>query len=469
MGSVAAADPKTEPAPARGEGPPAGSADGGVIGSLGSWMAVLGAIRLVCAIAEYASAWRASMAAGSPAGESLWTYVAEHPPIYLLVAAWPMVLGLILVRSGWPELVKAGALTFLVLSVAGLLLATVEWADPHRRFVEVGSFRVSRVSVLRLGESGLAKGLAGVVQLVLELVTGVRAAVWAIRGFGRAAADDDRRVAARRTRLDRLTLLMSLGFLALTIRLPGWSTSLELLTRSQFVRDLLVGEERTKGADVRMRQPAPARWLRDGSLLHDEAYQAWGEGRYVKARDTYLRLVAILDPMSPTPLNSVERAFVSRTYNDLAWLLATCPDAELRDGERAVRFARRSLEFEPSSGNTWNTLGVAYFRLGDMERSRSALYRSMELQNEGSSIDWFFLAMIHQREGRKERAREWYDKAAQAVKQMPREAEELYRFQSEAADALGLPRPKPPVNPAQRSFTPSKARTSRPKSRLRVN
>ncbi len=83
--------------------------------------------------------------------------------------------------------------------------------------------------------------------------------------------------------------------------------------------------------------------------------------------------------------------------------MATCPDLEVRDHPDAVKHARRARDLEPNDGNIWNTLGVAYFRLGNWEEAHGALYRSMELRNEGDSFDWFFLSMIHARLGRTER------------------------------------------------------------------
>jgi hypothetical protein len=58
--------------------------------------------------------------------------------------------------------------------------------------------------------------------------------------------------------------------------------------------------------------------------------------------------------------------------------------------------------------------------------------------------------MIHRRLGRKERAREWYDKAVQWSHRYRPGDEELYRFEVEAAEALGLPKPEwKPSPPAQ--------------------
>jgi tetratricopeptide (TPR) repeat protein len=93
---------------------------------------------------------------------------------------------------------------------------------------------------------------------------------------------------------------------------------------------------------------------------------------------------------------------------------------------------------------------VAYFRLEAWDEALSALYRSMELRDEGDSTDWFFLAMIHRRLGHKERAREWFDKAVQWSRRYRPGDEELYRFEVEAAEALGLPKPERPPNPPAR-------------------
>jgi hypothetical protein len=150
-------------------------------------------------------------------------------------------------------------------------------------------------------------------------------------------------------------------------------------------------------------------------------------------------------------MSTGERRLAARALNNWAWLLATCPETSLRNYEDSVKYARRSLEVEPKDALTWNTLGVAYFRLGAWDDALSALYRSMELRDEGDSNDWFFVAMIHQRLGHTERAREWYDKAVQWTHVLGRDNEELYRFEVEAAETLGLPRPdRPPPRPVRR-------------------
>ena len=38
---------------------------------------------------------------------------------------------------------------------------------------------------------------------------------------------------------------------------------------------------------------------------------------------------------------------IAAAHNDLAWLLATCPDAKVRDAARAVELAKRAVELAP--------------------------------------------------------------------------------------------------------------------------
>jgi tetratricopeptide (TPR) repeat protein len=126
----------------------------------------------------------------------------------------------------------------------------------------------------------------------------------------------------------------------------------------------------------------------------------------------------------------------SLAHNNLAWLLANCPDPRFRDPAEAVRLAKRAVEL--GRGDAWNTLGAAYYRTGDWEAAVAALEKSVQLRGGGDSFDWFFLAMAHGRLGHQEEARKWYDKAAQWMeKNQPRD-EELRRFDAEAAELLGL-------------------------------
>ena len=59
-------------------------------------------------------------------------------------------------------------------------------------------------------------------------------------------------------------------------------------------------------------------------------------------------------------------------HNNLAWLLATCPDDDFRDGPRALVHAKQACEL--TGFGTWycaGTLAAAYAELGDFEEART--------------------------------------------------------------------------------------------------
>jgi WD40 repeat protein/serine/threonine protein kinase/tetratricopeptide (TPR) repeat protein len=134
--------------------------------------------------------------------------------------------------------------------------------------------------------------------------------------------------------------------------------------------------------------------------------------------------------------------------NKVAWLLATHRDVRFRTPRQAVELATKAVEKEPKNGGYWNTLGVARYRAGDWKGTVAALEKSMELRKGGTSEDWFFLAMAHWQLGRRDQARQWYDRAVVWMKKnkpaieklmaFRAESEELQRFRAEAAGLMGI-------------------------------
>lgn len=82
-------------------------------------------------------------------------------------------------------------------------------------------------------------------------------------------------------------------------------------------------------------------------------------GRALLIRRDYARAAEALREacqMAPTNLTAI---------NDLAWLLATCPRSELRNGAEAVRLAERACEATAhSDANLLDTLAAAYAEIG---------------------------------------------------------------------------------------------------------
>ena len=60
----------------------------------------------------------------------------------------------------------------------------------------------------------------------------------------------------------------------------------------------------------------------------------------------------------------------SFTYNNLAWGLATCPEARLRDGKKAVEIATKACELsEWKDPNVVDTLAAACAEAGDFDNA----------------------------------------------------------------------------------------------------
>jgi tetratricopeptide (TPR) repeat protein len=159
-------------------------------------------------------------------------------------------------------------------------------------------------------------------------------------------------------------------------------------------------------------------------------------GRPAEAADAYrqalagYRAVLDLDPNRVT------------TLNNLAWLLATCPDEQLRDPPRALELAKKATELAPQYAHQWNTRGVAHYRAGDWDAARDALEKSMA-QYAGRAEAWtqesfnsFFLAMAHARLGNGAEARRWYDRAVRWMERYQPDDMELRRFRAEATELL---------------------------------
>ena len=102
----------------------------------------------------------------------------------------------------------------------------------------------------------------------------------------------------------------------------------------------------------------PWRSIEPDPVPPDPSGQAryWTErGEYGPARAASEEAME-LDPTDESPLN------------ELAWLLATCPDAKVRDGKTAVELATRACEI---TGRTdaacLDTLAAAYAEIGDFQ------------------------------------------------------------------------------------------------------
>jgi Flp pilus assembly protein TadD len=127
--------------------------------------------------------------------------------------------------------------------------------------------------------------------------------------------------------------------------------------------------------------------------------------------------------------------------NQLAWLLATCPESDCRNAHRAVELAQELADRFPDRSLHWATLGVAHYGTGDYPAAIQALTKATQLPG-GPNVFFprsvgFFLAMSHWQLGDKEEARRWYDQAVAATAIRPGLAEQRLR-RAQAEKLLGI-------------------------------
>jgi serine/threonine protein kinase len=160
-------------------------------------------------------------------------------------------------------------------------------------------------------------------------------------------------------------------------------------------------------------------------------------GRYAESLKLYEEAIAILNRILGPNLP----ARLAEPRNGLAWLLATASDDRVRDPAKAIQLASQAVEAMPKSANYRCTLGVARYRAGDWKLAIADLEQAVQLRRPDDSAnapEEFFLAMALWQVGEKDKAREWFGKAADWMDKGTKDDPELKRFRGEAAEMLGV-------------------------------
>jgi tetratricopeptide (TPR) repeat protein len=117
-----------------------------------------------------------------------------------------------------------------------------------------------------------------------------------------------------------------------------------------------------------------------------------------------------------------------------AWSDADNPNA--RNPSKGQKLAERLVELSPKHAPYWGALGAARYRAGDAKAAADALNTACQLGQGGDAVLWFLLAMAHDRLGDKDRARDWFDRAARWTDEHAPNHETLRRLRAEAAALL---------------------------------
>jgi tetratricopeptide (TPR) repeat protein len=130
--------------------------------------------------------------------------------------------------------------------------------------------------------------------------------------------------------------------------------------------------------------------------------------RQMGFRTSVLERLRTLPGMNPTRRQEALAAAQSypenpETLNNLAGELVKLPGRAMSDYRKAVRYSEGACQLAPKNGLYLNTLGVAYYRVGNDEKALETLLRADSInktQFQGSiPADLAFLAMTQQRLG----------------------------------------------------------------------
>lgn len=125
-------------------------------------------------------------------------------------------------------------------------------------------------------------------------------------------------------------------------------------------------------------------------------------------------------------------------YNDLAWWYATGPP-EIRSPDKALPLALKAVELDQSGWETLNTLGVVYYRLGQLTNAIEVFERDSKNPDPLTiAYDQLFEAMSYQRLGEVAKAESAFAQATKWLDENPSQVDaKLKEVRAEAEEVLG--------------------------------
>lgn len=133
---------------------------------------------------------------------------------------------------------------------------------------------------------------------------------------------------------------------------------------------------------------------------------------------------------------------IASLCNNGAWHYAATPPKEGLPKD-VLAIAQKAAELEPSSVLYQNTLGVVYYRLERYQDAVDCLEKNLIPNKDFAAFDLYFIAMSYAKLGQPAKARDYYNRANDWVKERAGLAsghlQELKAFRAEAEALLGMP------------------------------
>ncbi|HEV2456275.1 MAG TPA: hypothetical protein VGY98_18565, partial [Verrucomicrobiae bacterium] len=298
---------------------------------------------------------------------------------YLGKIFWPTGLAIIYPFPGSFDPVQVWLCALLLLAISALCLLQL----PRRPYLAVGWFwflgtLVPVVGLVQLGLQGMADRYT-----YLPMIGLVIALVWLVSDWVRTNS-------ILKWTAGAATAAILLVCLVLTSReLPDWRDNIALFTHTIAVtrNNSLAEFPLAKGFEHKglLRQAAVHYRIAIARGPDDENFWPnfylailFNKGGHYKEAKACLETAVKIKPNQPDSLNN------------LAWLLCTCPDKTVRDGETAVKLAEKACELtHDGSARYLTTLAAAYADVGQFDDAVATIQKAGGLAQETGQTQLF--------------------------------------------------------------------------------
>jgi tetratricopeptide (TPR) repeat protein len=136
--------------------------------------------------------------------------------------------------------------------------------------------------------------------------------------------------------------------------------------------------------------------------------------------------------------NKAFRKSLSEHYSQLSYYLASHPQTECRQYDRALEAAQKAVDLNAKDESAWANQGMAQYRLGQIDPAIESLTKADELSKGKGGLFLFTLAMAHWQQEQPEKARDCLSKAINWLDQYDPERHDPVkrRLEEEANDLI---------------------------------